>query len=227
MKLLIKTCIPVFALTLATGGVAVKADDMADVAKRLNNATRVLEEATPDRAAISEARCIGVVPNLTEAALLAGGKHGEGVVTCKTDAGTWSAPAFFSVTGGSVGAQAGVERKDLIILAMTQKGKEHFFQKDFDLGAGAEATGGDHSARLDWKGKDLAVFSSARGAFAGANLSGTVIHRDDDAMSLVYGKNTQTDVVLTSKVKTPPVAANFLKQVETLEPAGRRSAAAR
>ncbi len=221
---LAKRFIPAFALLITAAAPALRADDQADLAKRLTEATRTLQEATPDRSAISEARCVGVVPNLTEAAFVAGGKHGNGVATCKDGSGAWSAPIFFSLSGGSIGAQAGVERKDIVILAMTEKGKERFQQREFDLGAGAEATGGDRSARADWQGRDVAVFTSAKGAFAGANVSGTVFHRDDDAMTTVYGKNAQADAVLNGNVKAPAMAAGFLKQVEQLQSAGPRSA---
>ncbi len=211
-------------LVLAAGiTVSAAKDDRADLTKRLDEATRTLRENKANNAALSEARCIGVVPNLTEAALGVGGKHGEGVVTCKDEKGDWSAPAFFSLTGGTVGLQAGVERKDLVILAMNNRGKEKFLQKDFDVAAAAEATGGDRSAGEDWHNKDIAVFSTNKGAFVGANVSGTMLHRDDDAMETAYGKSTKAEDVLGGRVKRPPMATTFLREVEHLQPAGHET----
>jgi lipid-binding SYLF domain-containing protein len=217
---LTKVTLAIGVLALAVG-IPVRADE-ADVAKRLANATETLREfATPNQAAVSEARCIGVVPNLTEAALLAGAKHGEGVITCKDAQGRWNAPAFISITGGTFGAQAGVERKDLVMLVMTEEGKQKFYDAEFDLGAAAEATAGDRSARADWQGRNIVVYTSARGAFAGANVSGTVVKQDNDAMTTIYGENAQTRSVLQGQVRRPAIAEDFLKQVEQMQPPAR------
>jgi SH3 domain-containing YSC84-like protein 1 len=215
----------VLALGTAAATRAGDAPSMAkqkqDAAKRLTNATEVLRQTSPNKTALSEALCIGVVPDLTKIAVVGGGEHGEGVVTCKNANGTWSAPAFFSLSGGSVGAQAGVQRKDLVILAMTQKGKEKFFQQNFDLGAAAEATGGSRSAGKNWQGKDIAVFSTSEGAFAGIDLSGTLFHADQDEMNAVYGKSARPQTILNGKIAPPTMAAGFLKQVEQMQPTGR------
>jgi lipid-binding SYLF domain-containing protein len=211
-------------LVLAAGvTVSAASDHQAELNKRMRDATQTLRENKANNAALSEAKCIAVVPNLTEAALGIGGKHGEGVVTCKDEKGDWSAPAFFSLTGGSLGIQAGIERKDLVILAMNERGKAKFYQKDFDLAAAAEATGGDRSARGDWENKDIAVFSTNKGAFVGANVSGTMLHRDDDAMETAYGKSTKAEEVLDGKVERPPMAATFLREVEHLQSAGHET----
>src|SRR5689334_11454284 len=50
------------------------------------------------------ARCVAVVPALVRAGFVVGGRHGEGVVSCRTNTG-WSAPTFITITGGSAGFQ--------------------------------------------------------------------------------------------------------------------------
>jgi len=195
-----------------------------DVSKRFDNATKTLQEITSNEkgkgipaSELSEARCIGVVPKETEVAVIAGAKHGNGVVTCKDAQGMWSAPAFFSMTGGTFGAQAGVERKDIVLLGMTEKAKDAFFQKDFDLGATAEATGGKNSASADVHSQDFMVYTMANGVFAGLNVNGTVLHRDDDAIQAVYGKNEKAEGILGGKVQPPAQAKQFMTQVQQLQ----------
>jgi Uncharacterized conserved protein len=39
-----------------------------------------------------------------------GGRHGVGLISVKSAEGTWSNPSFISMTGGSIGFQAGVSR---------------------------------------------------------------------------------------------------------------------
>src|SRR5580658_2754330 len=96
-----------------------------DVVERLQSATKSLHQIldTPDKGIPDEvlkgAKCIAVVPGLIKGGFIIAGKHGRGVATCRLPKGTWSAPAFFSVSGGSWGAQIGVESVDLIMMVMT------------------------------------------------------------------------------------------------------------
>ena len=86
----------------------------AQAEDRLKNAATVLQEiaAAPDKGipnkVLDGAKCIAIVPKLVQAGFVFGGKHGRGVATCRTATG-WSAPAFFTITGGSWGLQIGVE----------------------------------------------------------------------------------------------------------------------
>src|SRR5689334_18474917 len=85
-----------------------------DVTHRLDNAAKVMNEimATPDKGipeeVLQRAQCIAVVPHMIKGGLGIGAEHGRGVATCRTARG-WSAPEFFSISGGSWGLQIGVE----------------------------------------------------------------------------------------------------------------------
>ena len=94
--------------------------DQSDIEKRIQNAANVLDEimavkdkAIPDKI-MGDAECIAVVPSMVKVAIGFGGNHGKGVATCKTANG-WSAPAPFSVTGGSWGLQIGGQAVDLVV----------------------------------------------------------------------------------------------------------------
>src|SRR5579864_3041299 len=82
----------------------------ADAAKELDAAAQVVQSMTSSNQIpsplLTQAKCIAVIPGLTKAGFIVGGLHGNGVVSCRTNAG-WSAPAFISISGGSVGLQAG------------------------------------------------------------------------------------------------------------------------
>jgi lipid-binding SYLF domain-containing protein len=79
------------------------------------------------------AKCIAVVPKLTKAAFIVGGEHGNGVVSCRTVNG-WSAPAFITITGGSLDLQAGGEHQEIVLL-MNNQGKQELINGHWDLGA--------------------------------------------------------------------------------------------
>jgi len=98
-----------------------------------------------------------------------GGRHGRGLATCRTKSG-WSAPAPFSVTGGSWGLQIGGEAVDLVMLAMNDQGMAKMLTSKFKIGADASAAGpvGRHAeADTDWKMRaEILTNSRAQGIFA-------------------------------------------------------------
>ena len=91
---------------------ALAAEGRADDIERLQNGATVIQEImqAPDNGVpmdvISRAKCIAVIPSMLKAAFVVGGAYGKGVASCRTENG-WSAPAFFSLKGGSFGFQIG------------------------------------------------------------------------------------------------------------------------
>lgn len=84
---------------------------------------------------------------MAKAAVVVGGAHGNGVVSCRTRTGWscrtrtgWSAPGFVTITGGSVGPQAGLEHQDLVLL-MNKLGEQELNQGQWSLGAEPVAAG--------------------------------------------------------------------------------------
>jgi len=146
-----------------------------------------------------------------------GAKHGRGVATCKTANG-WSAPSFFAVTGGSWGAQIGVEGVDLVMMIMNEKGMQQLLNSKFQIGGEVSAAGGPvgrhASAGTDWKlDTQILTYSRAKGAFAGATLEGAGISQDEDAIRAMYGKDLSPRTILMGKVPPPSAAQQFLATV--------------
>src|SRR5208282_901990 len=142
---------------------------------------------------------------------------GRGVATCRTATG-WSAPAFFAITGGSWGAQIGVEGVDLVMIIQNDRGMRDLMSSKFELGGDASAAAGPvgrhASADTDWKlNAEILTYSRARGAFAGLTLTGAAIRRDDDSMRAIYGNHTSTRSVLTGRVAAPAAAGEFLDSI--------------
>ena len=172
--------------------------DESDIEKRIKNAAQVLEEvmgqkdkAIPDKI-MSDAECVAVVPSMVKIAIGFGGSHGKGVATCRTTTG-WSAPAPFSITGGSWGLQIGGQAIDLVMLVMNKKGMDALLSSKFKIGADASAAAGpvgrQSEASTDWKMKsEVLTYSRARGVFAGIDLSGAKISQDADETRILFGK---------------------------------------
>jgi lipid-binding SYLF domain-containing protein len=190
---------------------------------RLDHAGNVLHEimAAPDKGIPQEvfehAKCIAVVPHLLKGGFVFGAENGRGIATCRTADG-WSAPAFFTITGGSWGLQIGVEGVDLVMVIQNDRGMQHLINSNFELGADASAAAGPvgrhASADTDWKLEtEVLTYSRARGLFAGVTLNGSAIRRDEDSTEAVYGHDMSTRRILQGDVAVPQAAHVFLDAV--------------
>ena len=167
--------------------------------KLADNAVRVLKEImmAPDKAIpkdlLQNAHAIAVVPDVIKAGFVVGGRHGNGLISVKTRDGTWSNPSFVSLTGGSVGFQAGVSSTDVVLVFCTQRGVDSIVHGKFTLGADASAAAGpvgrSATASTDAQLKaEIYSYSRSRGLFAGAALDGSALTIDNDANQAVYGE---------------------------------------
>jgi len=190
---------------------------------RLDHAASVLHEimAAPDRGipeeVLEHARCVAVVPHMLKGGFVFGAENGRGVATCRTETG-WSAPSFFTITGGSWGLQIGVEGVDLVMIIQNDKGMERLIGSKFQLGADASAAAGPvgrhASADTDWKlSTEILTYSRARGAFAGLTLTGADVRLDDDSTEAIYGHDISTRRILHGDIAVPAAAQGFLDAV--------------
>ena len=200
---------------------------------RLDHAGAVLREimAAPDRGipedVLRHAKCIAVVPHLLKGGFIIGAENGRGVATCRTKDG-WSAPAFFTITGGNFGFQIGMEGIDLVMVIQGDKGFEHLMNSKFEIGGDASAAAGPvgrhASADTDWKlNTEVLTYSRARGIFAGVTLNGAVIRRDDDSTEAIYGQEIPTRRILMGEVAPTPPAQPFLDAVRNAKEQARNS----
>ena len=198
--------------------------DQSDISKRIDASAKVLDEimATPDKAipdkVMGKAKCIAVIPSMVKIAIGFGGNHGKGVATCRTENGTWSAPAPITITGGSWGLQLGGQAVDLVMVVMNESGMQHLLSSKFKLGADASAAAGpvgrDAAADTDIKMKsEVLTYSRARGLFAGVDLSGAAISQDKDETRLLYGKFVPFSDILGGKVEPTASSEPFLAAV--------------
>jgi lipid-binding SYLF domain-containing protein len=132
--------------------------------------------------------------------------------------GRWSAPAFFAISGGSWGAQIGLESVDLVMLLMNDEGMRHLLQDKFQIGGEAAAAAGPvgrHAeAGTDWKiESQMLTYSRSKGVFVGIDLGGSVLERDKDSTRALYGKDLTNAQILDGKITAPVEARSFLAEV--------------
>lgn len=178
-----------------------------DEVKRITDAATVLDEimAAGDkgipRAIIEKAQGIAVFPSLLKGGLGVGGQRGHGVISVRGTNGGWSAPAFLTITGGSVGAQIGLQAIDLLLVVNDRRGLEQLLKNQFKLGAelgiAAGPLGREATAQTDIQLRaQILGYSRARGLFAGVTLNGSTIRGDRDANERFYGTAFRTGQIV-------------------------------
>ena len=216
-------------LCVASIALASDPDEENKAEDRIKAAANVLVEiqSAPDQGVPEEvlgsAECVAIVPSMLKGGFIVGARYGRGVASCRTPKG-WSAPAFFTVQGGSVGLQIGGQAVDLVMLIMNQDGMRNLLTSKFKLGADASVAAGPvgrHAAAdTDWKLRaQVLSYSRARGAFAGLELSGAAIKQDKDSTREFYGRMVPFKTALTGTIDAPanayPLLSTLAKWAKT------------
>jgi lipid-binding SYLF domain-containing protein len=205
--------LPALAMLLLAASVSAFAGTDEDA--RAQNAVRVVndiqaipESAIPDKL-LDEAHAIVVVPDSIKAGLVIGARRGHGLLSVKRADGTWSNPSFVTLTGGSIGFQAGVQSSDIVLVFRSERGLESIVNGKFTLGADAGVAAGpvgrNASAATDGQMKaEIWSWSRARGLFAGVALDGAVLSIDDAANEAVYGRDTTPRMIFEDRYAQRP-----------------------
>ena len=201
---------------------------------RARNALRVLddiqaipESAIPDKL-LDGAHAIVVVPDSIKAGLVIGARRGHGLLSVRRPDGTWSNPSFVTLTGGSIGFQAGVQSSDIVLVFSSQRGVDSIVNGKFTLGADAGVAAGpvgrNASVATDGEMKaEIWSWSRARGLFAGVAIDGAVLSIDDAANQAVYGQGTTPRMIFEGRAAQRPSNAvvSFRDQLEEASAAAR------
>ena len=210
------------ALSFANNSIAGPAREEA----RLLTATQVLEEvqAMPDQrlpdSLLAHAYGIAVIPNVTQIALIFGGRHGNGVLTMRDTLNSpWSNPVFVSLTGASGGLQVGMEASDIILVFTTKSGVDGIALGKLTLGADASVAAGpvgrQATAATDVSLAEIYSYARTRGLFGGIAIDGTALTIDKSANRAFYRKPDVTaSEILSGSAPTPPeTAQRFLSRL--------------
>jgi len=187
----------------------------SDEAQRVQDSITVFNEimGAPDKAipnsVLSKTEGVAVFPGTIKGGFVIGAQHGRGILSARSTTG-WSAPAFMSINGGSIGAQIGAQAVDVVLVVISKKGLQNLVNNEFKIGADAGVAAGpvgrDASASTDVSLRaEILSYSRSRGLFAGVNLNGASISSDDDANKRFYGKTLKAADVLFNGLAGPNV----------------------
>lgn len=187
-----------------------KEEDKVKAATTVLNDFNGMQQSIPPQL-VAASKGIIIVPRMINAGLLVGGKHGRGLAMVKRDDGTWSDPVFITITGGSVGAQIGVQAVDLVLIFKSDETLMNIEKKDYTLGGDLSVAAGpvskNASATTDYKLEaEVYSYSRAKGLFAGVTVNGAMLDVDTRANTGLYGsKATVKSIFTESRISSQAV----------------------
>ncbi|MCW9039996.1 MAG: lipid-binding SYLF domain-containing protein [Rhodospirillales bacterium] len=168
------------------------------------------------RAEMKTAKAVFIVPRLFKAGFIFGGEGGSGILIARRGDGSWGYPAFYTMGGGSIGLQIGVQDSQVLFIIRNDGGLKAVLEDQVKLGADVSVTAGSLGAGMEAStttsmGADIVSFSLARGAFGGGAFEGSVIAKRSDLNAQYYGSEiAPRDIVMGNTASNP--AADMLRE---------------
>lgn len=161
-----------------------------------------------------------IIPGMINAGFVVGGKRGRGIAMVKNDNGTWSNPVFLTLTGGSLGFQAGIQSVDLVMVFLNKTSLLDIGKSSFTLGGdisvAAGPVGRTSSAGTDYKlESEVYTYSRSKGLFAGISVSGSSLDIDQKANNSFYGDEDDAAALFANKKASSIPTVKTLKQTIT------------
>jgi SH3 domain-containing YSC84-like protein 1 len=220
------------AVSLLAGSTVTAQTRLSEEAERVQKAQEVLQALTgaPDEGVpsgiLERAQAVVVIPSFVKGGFMFGGEHGKGIMSVREASGrAWSAPAFVSLTGGTFGAQFGLQAIDLVLFVLNRDAVDDLLRNELKLGGSASVAAGpigraaEASTDISMSAKILA-YSRSRGLFAGLTIEGATLRPDKDANARFYGREySSEDIVLNRKLpsrRIPLVASQWRDTLKTL-----------
>ena len=207
------------AATAAPGAARAQDEQQALVDRSTLAAQEMLNnrDGTDAQSVLRRARAVVICPQVLRAGFLLGGQGGSCVLVARDGGGSWSAPAFYGMGGGSIGFQAGIQDAEVMLLIMSDRGLRAVMDSQFKLGADATATfadlgGGVEGATTAALRADIVGFTRSRGLYAGISLGGTLLSSKSDWNQAYYGRPISANEIVVRMEGTNP-SADPLRQV--------------
>ena len=165
---------------------------------------------------LKDVKGIVIIPDLVKSGFIISGHNGSGIFMAKNDDNEWSSPIFVDLRGGGIGAQAGYQSSDLIILFKSSRSYDGLVngKGTLDISVDAAIMGVGEKAAAMTDLPEISAFgvskSKERGIFFGVSLnaSNLVINMQDtnDYYERMYAiediyNNSPKDSRYTKKLK--------------------------
>lgn len=209
------------AALMATTASSAHADDVMDARHVMDEAAITVERVRQGQKStatmddfLRRSKGVLVIPKYYKASFILGGSYGDGVLLKRQSDTSFGDPAFYRMTAGSVGLQAGMQSSEIVFMILTDKGLDAVLNDEFKIGASVGISvgslgAGAEAATTTNVGNDIVAYSLNAGLFAGGSFEGAIIKPRKDWNAAVYGvDNDETRII---------VERNELQAAQTLK----------
>ncbi len=190
---------------------------LEEVNEQISTLTTALETVIKDKvppALMKQAKAV-VVANAKKGGFVIAIQAGKGFMVVR-DGQQWSNPALITVSAASLGFQAGVEAKTVVLVFTQREAAEKVLQGNLKLGAGLNLAVGPLATEVGTNtvfDKEVYTYSDGVGLFAGLSLEGSSLTIDPLPNEGLYGKKVNVAEIFSGKVTTTAVAVKNLQQM--------------
>jgi lipid-binding SYLF domain-containing protein len=174
-----------------------------------------LQQSNPKTAipdwVVSQAKGV-IILDRTSGAIIVGGTAGTGIGMIKGTNGKFSAPAFYSLGGASIGLQIGGGETQTIAFLMSDKALNTLTDSKFVWSGNVRAAAGTQSTENTTADNkvDVILYQQSSGLDAGAAVDGTQVSIDNEGNHKFYDNATITPTNIFAGSATMPDSAKPL-----------------
>jgi lipid-binding SYLF domain-containing protein len=169
------------------------------------------------RSEAKNVKAVFIVPQLLRGAFVVGAAGGKGVLLARDFVkGGWSPPAFYTMSAGSFGLQAGADSSQVVLIIQSFSALERFY------GSGTAKLGLDAGITFGTIGEggttgfDIVSFSWSKGLFGGMSVEGLAITTAGSDNEAYYGAPVKAEEILSNGSVTNPGADRLRATVNRL-----------
>ncbi|GBR45412.1 lipid-binding SYLF domain-containing protein [Neokomagataea thailandica] len=209
LRALLLTAAPL-AITACSGTIQTTATEQQLTIDRATLAVQDLFSGTTPQSRsqqlLSQAKAVMVCPSVLNMSFGIGGSGGRCVLLTRDARGSWSDPAFYRLSTGSLGIQVGIQSSEMIFFVMSQHGIQALLDSQFKFDASASASfatigTGAEASTAGARNTDIYAAQKNQGLYAGAALGGSKLTVDSGANRAYYNQTVgPEDIVITMRV---------------------------
>lgn len=150
---------------------------------------------------LNRAKGIMIFPQVLKAGFIFGGSGGTGVLLAQDKNGTWSEPAFYTISSLNFGLLAGAQAAEVVIMIMKDGARDSLYTTSLKLGTGMASiavgpVGAEAKSNIT---SSMVSFAKAKGLYAGLNLESSVMTVRAKMNKAYYGKEVSPVQIIVEK----------------------------
>jgi len=151
---------------------------------------------------LNRTKGIMIFPQVLKAGFILGGSGGTGLLLSQDSNGTWSEPAFYTISSLNFGLLAGAQAAEVVIMIMKDSALDSLYTTSLKLGTGMASialgpVGAEAKSNIT---ASMVSFAKAKGLYAGLNLEGSVMTVRAKMNKAYYDKEVSPVQIIVEKM---------------------------